>query len=252
MLNILKTYRFDDWFCFIGFILIGFSLKSSLNLELLKYVLLSSFLLAYAFSLNNFYDRHETKRYFLWPLFFIFPMLFLFNIYQILLSFLFLIIVTLYSAYPFRLKNIPIISSLLNGFGLIILFFIGYFHLQSISAGLLVAPFLFSLQMVSQFIHEIVDLKEDKKNKIVTTAGFLGKEKIKKLCCGFLWFALLVSACLFYLNFVNILFIFITFLFVTFFTYRMFTTKIDKNLRKEYKKLGIIVGLIYFILLFKP
>jgi 4-hydroxybenzoate polyprenyltransferase len=103
--------------------------------------------------------------------------------------------------------------------------------------------------MVAQFIHEVVDLKEDRKRRIITTAVFLGEKNIRRLCCIFLFLSLLFSFLLYHDGFVNLLFMIVTSFFVLLFVFKISVFGISKELRREYKCLGILVGLIFFMLL---
>lgn len=246
--DVLKTYRIVNWYYYLGLTIIGFILSNPLGIGITKYILLSSFLLSYAYSLNDFYDERKKEKIFILPLILAFLTLPLFNTVQIIFSILFITIVTLYSAEPFRLKSKPIICSLLNGFGFTILFILSYSFQNSIEVGVLFALLFFSLNMVAQFIHETVDMKEDRKNKIITTAILYGKKKMKKLCYLFLWFTFLISVYFLYLKIVDLLFVLTTFSFVIFFTVKI-KDKIDKKLRRNYRIMGMIVGLIYLFLL---
>lgn len=226
----------------------GFLSVSSFNLELLILLFLGSFLLAYSFSFNDFCDEGK-KAYFIFPLILSILFLPLLNFSQIFLTVFFLLIVTIYSAKQVRLKAKPFFSSLCNGVGFSILFLLGYSTKAFDFVVFLLFLLFFSFNIVAQFIHEVVDLKYDKKNKIITTAVFLGQKSMKKLCYFFLLLSFLVSLYLFYINSVSYFFVFVTLYFSFFFMYRIFTSKIDKRLREEYKFFGLVLGLIYLILI---
>jgi 4-hydroxybenzoate polyprenyltransferase len=242
----IEVYRVRHWYYYLGFILLGFSLVSPLKLGLLTPLLLGAFLLAYAYSFNDFCDERE-KPYYIFPLALTILMLPFLNFSQFILALFFLFIVTAYSGRSVRLKSKPFLSSLCNGIGFSILFLLGYSVRAVDFIALLFFLLFFSFNMVSQFIHEVVDLSEDKKNKIITTAVFLGEKNIKRLCYFFLLLAYLFSLYLFCLNVLNILLLFATVIFIAFFIYKIFNHKIDKKLRKEYRNLGVLLGLIYFI-----
>jgi 4-hydroxybenzoate polyprenyltransferase len=244
--KLVEVYRVKHWYYYLGFILLGFSLVSPFNLGLLTLLLLGAFLLAYAYSFNDFCDEGK-KPYFIFPLVLSILLLPLLNFSQFILTVSFLFIVTAYSARPLRLKAKPFLSSLCNGIGFSMLFLLGYSVRTVDSITLLFFLLFFSFNMIAQFIHEVVDLREDRRNKIITTAVFLGEKNIKKLSCIFLLFSFFVSLYLYYLNVFNLLIVFITSLFVAFFIYRISRSKIDEKLRREYKILGIAVGLVYFI-----
>ena len=242
----VEVYRVKHWYYYLGFILLGFSLVSPFNLGLLTLLFLGAFLLAYAYSFNDFCDEGE-KPYFIFPLALTILMLPFLNFSQLILTLFSLFIATAYSARPLRLKAKPFLSSLCNGIGFSILFLLGYSVRTVDSTALLFFLLFFSFNMVAQFIHEVVDLKEDRRSKVITTAVLLGEKNIKKLSCLFLLFSFLISFYLFCLNVLNLLLVFTTFLFVAFFIYRIFIRKIDEKLRREYKILGTIIGFIYLI-----
>jgi 4-hydroxybenzoate polyprenyltransferase len=206
--------------------------------------MLSSGLLAYAFSFNDYCDIKNRKKYFLIPPFLSFLLLPLFKISQMILTLVFIVIVTIYSAEPFRLKKIPFISSLCNGIGFLILFLIGY---NKVGLGLFFGVLLFTLQMPSQFIHEVVHLESDKRKGIITTAVLLGEKNAKFFCYIFFILAIVTSIYLFVLNLLNIFSVFSTFIFVLYFAKKMHDEKVNKVMRKKYLFCGIIVGLVYFL-----
>jgi len=247
-MDAFKSYRIFDWYYYLGYILLGFLLKSSLNISIIKHFLLGAFLLAYAFSFNIFCDKNEKKKFFLLPLTLSFLMLPLFNLFQTIISLIFLIIVTFYSAYPFRWKVKPFLSSLCNGFGFTIIFLLGYFYIPNITIeGLLFSILIFCFNMVAQFIHEIVHEKVDKKNKIITTTVFYGERTVRYFCYLFLLLSLLITFYLLYMKFINIIFFVITTSFIIFFIIEIYRKNIDKSFREKYKILGILIGFIYFI-----
>jgi 4-hydroxybenzoate polyprenyltransferase len=249
--NIFKIYRVGGWYYYLGFIFLGLIFKNYFPsiIETIKYLLLGSFLLSYAYSLNDHCDKAQKKKFFSLPLILSFLLLFFFNFYQIITSLFFLIIVTLYSIKPFRLKKIPALSSLLNGFGFTSLFLIGYFHDDTILLpGILFATLLFSLEMVAQFIHEVVDLEKDKKEGIKTTTVYLGKSKIKILSILFLLTTIFITLWIWQiLENINFLFFISTLLFSLFFIFQILTRKMDLKLRRRYKNFGIILGIFWAI-----
>lgn len=205
-------------------------------------------MLSYAFSFNDFWDK-KRKAYFIFPLFLSFLLFSLFNTIQIVLASIFLLIVTLYSYKPLKLKAKPFFSSFCNGIGFSLLFLLGYSVRNLDQRSVIFFFFFFSLNMVAQFLHEFSDFEEDKKNRIITTAVFLGKRKIKKLCYFFLWLSFITCFYLFYLKIVNYIFLFTNIFFVIFFTHKLLKRRINRKLRKDYKILGIFAGFIYFILI---
>jgi 4-hydroxybenzoate polyprenyltransferase len=246
--NIIKVYRILNWYYYLGFILIGLSINSKLNIDIIKHIFLGASLLAYAYSFNDFCDKHEKKMFFVLPLFLSLLLLPLFNFFQIIISLIFLIIVTFYSVYPFRWKTKPFIGSFCNGIGFTIIFLLGYSAASNIKTeGFLFSILFFSFNMVAQFIHEIVHLKEDKRSKIITTVVFLGEKNIKRFCYFLLFTDFWIGIHLFLLKALNILsFLSISF-FTLFFIFQIRNKRIDISTRKRYKFLGIIIGIILFL-----
>lgn len=223
-------------------------MKLSFSIDIFKHILLGVFLLAYAYSLNDFYDKLEKKKFFILSLILTFLLLPFFNYFQIIISVIFLIIVTFYSAYPFRWKAKPFISSFCNGIGFTLIFLLGYFVTQSFNLnGILFTLLFFCFNMVAQFIHEIVHLKEDKKSNIVTTIVFYGERIGKIFCFLFLLVSLSINLFLFYIKSINIIFFIATLFFTIFFIIEIYREKIDKKFRKRYRILGLIIGFIYYI-----
>lgn len=250
-MNIIKIYRVLDWYYYLGFILIGFSLRSTLNLDIIIYILLGASLLAYAYSLNDFYDKHEKKKFFVLPFILSFLLFPFFNVIQIIVSLIFLLIVTFYSVYPFRWKSKPTISSLCNGFGFTIIFLLGYFYKPTLYLdGVLFSLLFFSFNMIAQIIHEFVHIKEDKKNKIMTIAVFYGEKTGRYLCYLFLLLSLFIVYYLFYMKYIGILFFVSVTFFITFFIRGIYKNTINDQFRKNYRILGILIGFIYFISLY--
>jgi 4-hydroxybenzoate polyprenyltransferase len=249
--EIFRIFRVYNWYYYIGFSLIGLSLKKTLSMSIIfKYTLLNVFLLSYSFSLNDFYDKKQKKKSFILPLIFAILMLPFFNTIQIILSLIFLIIVTAYSAYPLRLKAKPFISTLCNGFGFTILFLLGYFVTLSLNLdGVLFTLLFFSFNTVAQLIHEVTDLKRDRRDNIITTAVLIGKENIKKICYLSLFLTILLISYFFYLGIINILIFFSTVIFGIFSMIEIRKRGINIILRKRFKDLGILVGIIYIIVI---
>jgi 4-hydroxybenzoate polyprenyltransferase len=242
--KISKIYRIQNWYHYLGFVILGFILKHSLGIAIFFNLSLAGFLLAYAYSLNDFYDKKMKIRFFLFPLFYVLLVLIFFNVIQIIVSSLFLFVVTTYSSEPFRFKAKPFISSICNGIGFSLLFLLGYFYVPTIDlSGILFFLLLFSLGMIAQFIHEVVHMKKDKINKIITTTVFLGKNRVKKLFYFFLITAILITTWLFYLETVNLFFVFSIAFFTIFFIFKIMKKGVDESLRKKYKVFGIIVGI---------
>ena len=250
--KVLSVYRFSNWYYYIGFVLMGFLIGSPIamfnGLIVLTHILLICFLLAYAYSFNDFNDKFHKRKFFLAPLLLTFLILLSFKISQIVVSIFFLLIVTLYSSKYIRLKAKPFVCTVCNSLGFSLIFLIGYLHASQIDfSGFLFMLLFFSFNTVAQLIHELVHMKEDRKTTI-TTAIFLGIKKVKVFSIIFLLLAQIVSICLFYLHLVNMIFLITTTIFTTFFIIKIYKeNKINEEFRKKYRNFGIIAGLIYLL-----
>ena len=247
--KISRIYRIFDWFHYLGFTLLGLSLRNFNTITVTFHLFLSGFLLAYAYSLNDYYDKHQRKKFFFLPLILSLPFLYFLNKFQLVLVILFLLIMTFYSAKPFRFKSIPIICTFCNGIGFSILFLIGaYYHTNSTLSVISLFYWLFFFQMAAQLIHEMVHLEEDKKENILTTAIYVGEKNTKRLCYLFLFLAFVTSYCLFWLRITNLFLFSISAIFILFFMFEIKVKEIiDEKLRKMYRIIGTLVGFAYFI-----
>ena len=249
LIKINTVYRITDWLPFLGFALIGLFLKLSYfnitNLKALFFVLIfSSLLLSYAYSLNDYFDKNKKKKYFLLPLIFLVILLPFLNFTQILLGVMFLILVTLYSFRGIALMKFPIVSTLTNSIGFILIFFIGYVVDEGTTLlGLIFFLLLFIYQTISQLIHEKVHLREDMESGRKTSAFYL-KERTSLFIRGML--ILTFPLVLFLLLRTNFTFFAVACtLFSLIFLIKAGQT--NKQLRKIYKLAGIIVGLFFLL-----
>jgi 4-hydroxybenzoate polyprenyltransferase len=246
--ELVRLYRINHWYYYLGFTLIGFSMVSPLQWRLIFLIYSGSMMLAYAYSLNDFCDKYMKlkKLYFLYPLVFLIPSFYFLTSLQLLLVTAFLLIATFYSVNPPRLKSKPFVSSLCNAFGFSILFLLGYSIVFPDVKAFLFFFLFFLFNLVAQFIHEILHIKEDKKNKDITTAVLLGERKTRKLSCICLVFSLIIVFYLFLLGILKLVTFLATFSFIVFHSYRISTSKIDIKLRKIYRISGMLLGLLYF------
>ncbi|MFN7170573.1 MAG: UbiA family prenyltransferase, partial [Candidatus Omnitrophota bacterium] len=156
---------------------------------------------------------------------------------------LFFLIALLYSLPPVRLKSHPFIGTFCNAFGFSMLFLIGINNLKN----KLILPIysgLLCLLFVAQLIHELAHLSQDKSEKILTTALFLGEKKIKILIISFLILA--------FISFCKFSFIIAGFLFLLTFHIAILLTKKEINyssLRKIYRYEGLVFGIILLLYL---
>jgi 4-hydroxybenzoate polyprenyltransferase len=246
--HLLKIYRIRNWYYQLGIVLIGFALVSKLNLEVIKIILLGFMLLAFAYSFNDYCEKKREKKYFAVPLIISVAMFPFFNYLQISFSILALLITTLYSLKPIALREKPFLVSFANAISVPILFLLGYFYVPILnSIAFVFASVFFFFVLIGQILHEATHIKEDKKDKIVTTAIFLGKEKVKYICYLSLLFSFLISLALFLLNIINIVFLFSTLIFVIFMSIQIQKKDINVELRKIYVTCCALLGMAYII-----
>jgi 4-hydroxybenzoate polyprenyltransferase len=242
MKYILKHFRVKDWFHYLGYTLLASILSS--NLSIINFVL-TSFLLAYAYSINNYYDKKLKEKYFLIPLilsFFFLPFASLFTI-TIFLSLL--VLFTLYSWPKVWLEGKPILSTLTNSIGFTLIFVLPMNSIKILLGYCPLVLLIFTLNTAAQLLHEIVDFKEDKKiNKITTTVRFGVKISLVlfKLC---LLSATVISALIFsHFPLISLSSIIFSLIFVLIKT-------VKRKTRKTFKIFGIIFGIVYMIELLK-
>jgi 4-hydroxybenzoate polyprenyltransferase len=204
-LNVLKFYRVKDWIKNLGITLIGILISGNLSINILKgfiALLLSFFLLAYTFSLNNYCDwsfgrernymsKLKTKKrnkliLIVFPLIISLFIVLIFFIYEIMMVFSFFFFVILYTFYSFppRLKKNWKFSLFINAFCLgPLLLFIGYFsQASSPNWGLFVFSFIyFSYLLTSEILHQISHIRKDKRANINSFPILFGIKKSTQL-----------------------------------------------------------------------
>jgi 4-hydroxybenzoate polyprenyltransferase len=198
----LKFYRVSDWIKVLGLVLIPCILFKASITDTLKLIFITSLLLAYSFSINDFFDfkcrgeknlvgetykmeKNISILLLLIPSFML--ICFLAVIFPTFLSRIFFIldflIFSLYSIPPFRLRDRKIIDVLSNSlmFPLILLYSYFYFTVSfSLFLLLLFLSFFFYF-LVSEIIHEIAHSKKDRLTGRITTAAWLGRKRSIKL-----------------------------------------------------------------------
>ena len=249
MRKINAIYRITDWLHYLGFALVGFTLKISridaVNFKLFFLILFfSSLLLAYAYSLNDYFDEGKNKKYFLLPLVFSLILLPFLNPNQIIWAIIFLVFFTLYSVKEISLSRLPVAGTLVNTFGFLSIFMIGYMTKEGIAVlGIVFFILLAIYQTVAQLIHEKVHLEEDTAAGRKTSVFYL-KEKLTFLLRIML--LLTIPLALFLLLKTNfVLFAIACILFSLVFFVK--ADKVDRELRKRYKLVGMAAG-IFFLL----
>ena len=248
--DLIKMYRVKDWIHYMGFFILGYTLyQSSINFLFLIQTVEVSFMLGYAYSLNKVFDEKMSKHNVIFPLIpLLLALIFLifFDLRKKILITGFLILVTLYSMPKIRLKSIPIICSLSNNIGFLLFLLLG--ASENLMNILTIKFFflLFFLQSSAQFIHEMVHMKEDRRESITTTAILLGKNRTKKLYSLFLVLASIVSLTFTYNTISFLLLTIPTLAFSSYFIISIDNPKIG-NLREKYRVYGIITGLFFLL-----
>jgi 4-hydroxybenzoate polyprenyltransferase len=199
LVSVLRFYRVSDWLHFLGFALLGVILADQLSPSSTPRTIMilasSAGLLAYAYSLNDSYDREleyshcndeisgrgsNTSR----ALFVIIPLvgslilLSQFSIVLLAFGILFSMLWTMYS-YPVpKLKAIPVVCTVVNGVGFPVLFLIGF---AATAAPNLECTLIFLalvlLEIPAQLIHEICHAEEDRMFQVCTTAVRYGEKR---------------------------------------------------------------------------
>jgi 4-hydroxybenzoate polyprenyltransferase len=202
-LNPLKFYRIEDWVKNLGVTLIGILISE--NIDILRgtiALLLSSFLLGYAFSLNNYCDWEFGKErnyisklkikernkimLILFPFFASFFLVLIFFIYKLilLLSFFFFTFFYTFYSFPPRWKKDWKSSLFINTFCLgALLLFIGYFsQTNSLNRAFFIFLFLYlSYFLTSEILHQISHMEKDEKAGIKSFPNEFGIKKSVRL-----------------------------------------------------------------------
>lgn len=230
-------YRIEDWIHYLGFVILG-----SVIVENFSFVLFiqASFMLAYAYSINDYFEEDFAKRWFLLPLFFSLPLLNLFKPLQILTCFVFILIFTFYSWPKTYLEGKPVASTLSNSLGFLLVFLLPFTTTYQIYSFRYFVILIFLLNTAAQLIHEIAHREIDEKDKKITTAVWTGKNTIWILRAVFI-LIILTS-----FSFVpDHFFVFLpTFIYSIYFLHDL-DLEISETQRERFKLLGIICGLFY-------
>lgn len=249
--NLFTYYRVFDWVHFLGYVLLGVFLCIPLksNINILKDILLGSILLAYAYSLNDYYDKNKriAKKYFVIPAFLFLVTVWFFDLIEITFSFLFFVVFTLYSWDKISFESKSIISTLSNGFGFPLLFLMSLRSFTCVVNFLYIYFLLVLLTMISQMIHEIVDYHSDKKISKKTTAVRFGVKKVILMIKLLLFFTVVYS--FYFLIFSEFKLMFsLTIIFSLFIFIFLIKIKIpNRKFRMTYRYFGIVIGIFYLL-----
>jgi len=251
----LAIFRIRNWFYYLGYFVLGFALfyrefKVFNLFYFLPSFFASGFALAYAYSFNTVIDKKLKSKCFVYPLVGCLFLLFFLPITSFIYLTVFLIITTLYSLPGVRLKGIPFVSLFVNAIGFNLIFMTGYFSYFFTDLFFLFFTLLFVLNLVAQLIHEIHHFSDDKKQKIKTTAVFLGRKTCYIMIRIFLTFLIFFSLLITF-QYKFILMGVSTLAFSFYFLVRI-TKKEISEIRKQFRNYGILIGIIYlFELIFQ-
>jgi len=237
-LRILYVFRVRDWVHYLGYTLIGSMLTRNFNILNL---IVTSLLLAYAYSFNDYYDKKQKRKYFFIPLISYFILLPFLPTFSILMSIFFLILFTVYSHPKFWLEGRPYISTFSNSVGFTLLLLLPFQRATHVFDHLPFLILIFLLNSAAQLLHEIVDYKKDRKINKLTTTVKLGI-RASLILFKFSLIATLLLAILLLWRFplISLSTIFFSLLFLR-------IKKVDRKTRRKFKKWGILVGIIYLI-----
>jgi 4-hydroxybenzoate polyprenyltransferase len=234
----IKIFRIKDWLHYLGFTVLGIVFGGLLANIVFILLLLSALMLAYAYSLNVAYDKKLKTRLYLIPLVTSLALFVFLNPMQMLFSVIFLFIVTVYSIPKPHLKSKPVICTLCNAIAFPCLFALGFFGAgSSMSLFIYFYTVLFLLSVVIQLIHELSDLEEDKRDKIITTAARFGE----RITGSVIWLCLIITALI---SVASVLTIPTLFLLLPFSIYFIIRTKVNdwSRIRLEFRYIGTVLG----------
>lgn len=242
----LSIYRIKNWWYYLGYPLLGFAFAGLFN-GWYVVLLLTALTLAYAYSINEKYDKDTETYDFLLPLLLSFLLVPFLNTNQTICFVLFVAISTLYSHRLTRLKSIPFIVTIANGALFSLFFCMGYLGTKSPDLFMFhVFTLLFFFNIGAQLIHELMDLKEDLDDRINTTAVYLGERRTVSLLVLSLLFGIIHS---FYLRLVGVLSVLELPLILTFWIFSLLIIRSQRwdVARRRYRYAGTIVGGLLFL-----
>lgn len=239
MHSFLKVYRIQDWLHYLGFVILGSVITGNFSPILF---LQASIMLAYAYSLNDYFDGESDKKWFFAPLILGLPPLILLTPLQLASYFAFMAVFTLYSWPKTYLEGRPMVSTLSNSFGFLFIFLLPFTGLGQIYSFGYFVLLIFLLNTAAQLIHEIAHEKEDGKKGKITTAVCLGRKSLWLLRTVF------ASVAIVSLTFIpdRILVFVPTILYSLYFLYTSEGT-IDGEYRNRFKLVGIVCGVFYLL-----
>jgi len=192
LLKLAKFYRIKDWIKNLGITAIGAELGDFNLFGFFYSIFLSIVCHAFIFSINNFCDlefrksKKNSENFIQYPyIFVIIPMIFAvllsyfvsFTIFVIVL--IILLLGTLYSAPPFRLKRYWPFSLTINGVSGSLFLLLGYYSTtNTFVVQLLIFSFaFFSFICSCEIIHQLAHKSVDKRDKIKSFPNVYGNKK---------------------------------------------------------------------------
>jgi 4-hydroxybenzoate polyprenyltransferase len=188
----LSLFRANEWFHVLGLSFLGLIYASAGRLPLCTLLLclaVSALYLAHGYAINEIFDSRspgsKNKPGFIPALILAFSA-FLFNLFfasllavqTVILVILGMLLSYLYSGYPLRLKEVPVVELVLNAAGFCLLFLIGYSAIKPLTPeASAIGSLFFILFFPLQLIHELGHLENDKEHRIHTTVAKFGIKK---------------------------------------------------------------------------
>lgn len=191
----LKIYRIKDWWKIVGLTLIS-NLGNEL-LEILGSLAISSLLLAFAFAINEYYDKKLYKKQNLMipvlPLLTATPLIMTQNLFVIVTCFSFVLLFYFYSSPPLRLKRVPFLDFGINAVGLGILPYLINPAAKFVSIDYFIIINMFFYMSYSELLHQLAHFEEDKKERVKSIPQVVGIKNTKKAVTIILFISLILN-----------------------------------------------------------
>ncbi len=199
---LLKFYRIQDWIKVLGLVLIPCILFNASPADIFKLLFISSLLLAYGFSVNDFFDfkcrgeenlvgrTYKKEKYITILLLLVPPLTSLYLsivIFSTPFSHIFFVLdfllFSFYSIPPFRLRDKKICDIICNSTMFPLIFVYSYFYFSSSLSSLFFFFFIiFTLYFtISEIIHQLSHFSKDETSGRISTAIWLGKRTSLKI-----------------------------------------------------------------------
>ncbi len=275
MLSLINFYAVKDWVNVLGLVVIAFFASSSMifNLSLVLLLIVCSLLLAFARSINNYFDAilEKEKNYIQTSIkkfgknkaLFLVGMpalisillisIFVESTLAVAFSLIFIFLAYSYSSPPFRFRNRTFLDAPINILGAVSIFTFAF-----LVDGQLNLIFYFFLIYVawyyflSEFLHQLSDYNFDKKSNRITTCVKLGTKKFFKILRFSFVIPFLVSLIFIFIFYGNI-FVILPIIFLVFNLLRfrkIFSRDLNQNFENVRTSIyGVHEGLLYILVL---